>query len=171
MSVKVRNGSAKDISTIERLLVEWLDWKISRQESIKRAIKNKEILVAEKQGKVAGFIHYVIHEDIIDGAPNAFITAFYVLPDSRRSGVGSSLLNAAILNAFEKGAVGIEASTTNPEARQLYEKHYFKQFMGKSNMGEIFLELDIEEYKRTYASSALHIQRRRKDRFRGDVPT
>jgi GNAT superfamily N-acetyltransferase len=153
MSVRVRNGSAKDIFTIERLLVDWLDWKIPRQESIKRAVKNKEILVAEKQGKVVGFIHYVIHEDIIDGGPNAFITAFYVLPDSRRSGVGSSLLGATILRAFERGAVGVEASTANPEARQLYEKHHFKQFTGKDTMGEIFLELDIEEYKRAYASS------------------
>jgi len=147
-SIKVRKGTVEDISSIERLLLKWLNWKIPRQESIKRATKNGEVFVAEKQGKVVGFIHCVIHEDIIDGAPNGFITAFYVLPRFRRSGVGSALLNAAILNAFEKGAVGIEASTANPEARQLYEKHHFKQFMGKSNMGEIFLELDIDEYKK-----------------------
>jgi hypothetical protein len=54
----------------------------------------------------------------------------------------------AIKDALDKGAVGIEVSTASPDARRLYERHHFKQFMGKGTMGEVFLELDIEEYKR-----------------------
>jgi GNAT superfamily N-acetyltransferase len=147
-SIKVRWVTEEDISTVEKLIVEWLNWKIPREESIKRAIKNRELLVAEQHGKVVGFIHYVMHEDIIDGGLNSFITAFYVIPEFRNKGVGSALLHAAVQNALEKGAVGIEASTANPDARQLYEQHHFKQFKGKYTMGEIFLELDVEEYKK-----------------------
>lgn len=145
--IKIRRATEKDISAIKKSILEWLNWETSREESIKRAIKNRELLVAHQQGKVIGFIHYVMHEDIIDGGLNSFITAFYVTPEFRNKGVGSILLCRAIQDALDKGAVGIEVSTASPEARRLYERHHFKQFMGKETMGEVFLELDIEEYK------------------------
>jgi len=89
-----------------------------------------------------------MHEDIIDGGPNSFITALYVLPEFRNKGVGSKLLQAAIRDALERGALEIEASTANPDARRLYEKHHFDQFMGKWTMGEVFLELNLSKYER-----------------------
>lgn len=107
-----------------------------------------ELLVADQQGKAIGFIHQVMHEDIIGGGLNSFITCFYVAPEFRSTGVGSGLLRRAIKDALDKGSVGIEASTASPDARRLYERHHFKQFMGKGTMGEVFLELDIEEYER-----------------------
>jgi GNAT superfamily N-acetyltransferase len=147
-SFRIRWGTETDTSAIERLIVEWLDWKIPREESIKRAIRNRELLLAEQGGKVIGFIHFVMHEDIIDGGLNSFITAFYVVPELRNKGVGSALLHNAIQKALKKGAVGVEASTASPEARQLYERHRFRQFMGKNTMGEVFLELDVDQYKK-----------------------
>lgn len=89
-----------------------------------------------------------MHEDIVDGGLNAFITAFYVTPELRNKSVGSILLRGAIDDALDKGAVGIAVSTASVDARGLYERHHFKQFMGKGTMGEIFLELDVPEYKR-----------------------
>jgi len=127
--------------------VDWLNRKISREESIKRAIRNRELLVADRKGRVVGFIHYVMQEDIIDGGLNSFITAFCVIPELRNKGVGSILLRRAIEDALERGAVGIEVSTASPSARRLYEQHHFKQFRGKENTAEVFLELDIQEYK------------------------
>jgi GNAT superfamily N-acetyltransferase len=103
-----------------------------------KALRNSELIVAEQDDAVVGFIHYVMHNDIIDGGPNAFITAFYVTPNYRRKGIGSALLSRTIQDALKKGAVGIESSTTNPEAHRLYEKHGFKRFRG-----EIFLEIDM----------------------------
>jgi GNAT superfamily N-acetyltransferase len=147
-SFKIRWGTEKDTSTIEKLIVEWLSWKTPRRESIKRAVRNGELLLAEQREKVIGFIHFVMHEDIIDGGLNSFITAFYVVPELRNKGVGSALLHSAIQKALNKGAVGVEASTASREARQLYEQHRFKQFMGKNTMGEVFLELDVDEYKK-----------------------
>ena len=145
---RVRQAAEKDVSTIENFITHWLKWQISREESIRRAIERKELLVAEQQGKVAGFIHHVIHEDIIDGGLNSFITAFYVAPRFRSMGIGASLLHTAIQNALNRGAVGIEVSTASSEARRFYERHHFKQFMGNSTMGEVFLELDVEKYRK-----------------------
>ena len=146
-SIKIRRATEKDILAIKKSIVEWLNWETSRERSIKRAIENKELLVADRRGKLVGFIHFVMHEDIIDGGLNSFITSFYVTPEFRNKGVGSILLRRAIQDALDRGAVGIEVSTASPRARRLYERHHFKQFMGKGTMGEVFLELDIQEYK------------------------
>jgi N-acetylglutamate synthase-like GNAT family acetyltransferase len=145
---RVRQAVDEDISTIKNLIAEWLSSEIDRQESVERAIEGKELLVAEQQGKVVGFIHLVVHEDIIDGGLNSFITAFYVAPRYRSTGIGSSLLHAAIEDALGKGVIGVEVSTASPEAKRFYEDHRFKQFMGNSRMGEVFLELDVEEYRK-----------------------
>ena len=77
-SIRIRPAKQKDVSTIDRIIVESQNWKTPRKESIKRAMKNKELLVADLKGELVGFIHYVMHEDIIDGGLNSFITCFYV---------------------------------------------------------------------------------------------
>lgn len=64
-SIRIRQAENKDISAIEKAIANWLNWEIPREESIKRAIRNKELLVADQQGKVIGFIHQVMHEDIL----------------------------------------------------------------------------------------------------------
>jgi ribosomal protein S18 acetylase RimI-like enzyme len=145
--IKIRRGAEKDVSAIEKMIAKWLKWEVPREKSIRRAVRNKELLVADRKGEVIGFIHYAMHEDIVDGGSNCFITAFYVAPEFREKEVGTSLLRMAIRDALEKGAVGIETSTANPEARRLYENHNFKQFMGLWSMGEVFLELDVKQYK------------------------
>ncbi len=128
---EVREAKQEDISVIDGLITGWLNFDVDREESIRRAIKNKELYVAEHERKLIGLIHFIKHEDIIDGGLNFFITAFYVVPEYQRKGVGSSLLKRIIEDALERGALGVEASTANPEARRLYEKHCFEQFMGK----------------------------------------
>jgi len=144
-TIRIRQATKKDISTISKTITEWLEWKVPRELSIKRAMENKELLVADRKGTVIGFVHYVMHEDVVDGGLNAFITCFYVAPEFRNQRIGSLLLDRAIDDAVRKGAVGIETSTASPDARRLYERHNFKQFMGKWTMGEVFLELDMEK--------------------------
>ena len=135
-----------DALSVDALLSEWFDWKPSsgRLESVRRAVRKRELLVAEVGSRIIGFIHYVIHEDIIDGAPNSFISAFFVTQSYRRRGVGTLLLERAITDSLARGAVGVETSTIHSMARKLYEKHHFKQTMG--DIGEVFLELDIDKY-------------------------
>jgi GNAT superfamily N-acetyltransferase len=147
--IRIRQATKRDVFTIETALVEWLNWNVSREESIRRAIENKEILVACRESEVVGFIHCVLHEDIIDGGPNSFITCFYVTSEFRNKGIGSELLEEVIKKALDEGAVGVEASTANPDARRLYEAHCFKQFMGNWAMGEVFMELDMDKYRRS----------------------
>ena len=105
---------------------------------------NRELLVAEDRNRIIGFLHYVIHEDVIDGGPNTFITAFYVSPRYRTRGIGSRLLESAINDSLKRAVVGIETSTIHKLAKKLYERHHFKQTTG--DIAEVFLELDIPEY-------------------------
>lgn len=138
----VRPASESDIPSINALLLEWLDLRKERELVFREAVGNAELIVAEQDGVLVGFIHCVMHNDIIDGGPNCFITAFYVTPGKRRNGIGTRLLRTAVQEGIKKGAVGLEASTTNVEARRLYEKHGFTQFRG-----EIFLEMDMAKVK------------------------
>jgi len=144
----VRRAAKTDALAVDSLLSEWFDWKpdLGRLDSIHRAITRGELLVAQDCSRVIGFIHYVMHEDIIDGGPNSFITAFYVSPAYRGKGVGTLLLNEAIADSLTMGAVGVETSTIQKFAKKLYEKYHFGQTMGE--IGEVFLELDIPEYLR-----------------------
>ena len=153
-SFTIRKATEDDVEVISESIEEWLNWKISREHSIKRAVKKRELLVAEQEGRVTGFIHYVPHEDIIDGGINFFITCLYVIPEHRNAGVGSALLNSAIEDALNTGARGVSTSTSNPDAKRLYEKHGFKQFMGNWAMGEIFLEMYLEKYRKENEETA-----------------
>jgi len=142
----VRRALMTDAAGVDNLLSEWFDWKpiSGRLNSVQRAVRKKELLVAEVGSTLVGFIHYVMHEDIIDGGPNAFISAFYVSEAERGKGIGTLLLEKAISDSLARSAVGVETSTIHVRARQLYETHHFKQTMG--DIGEVFLELDIAEY-------------------------
>lgn len=143
----VRRAALKDAKQVNALLSEWLDWRPSRGSlpSIKRAIANDELLVAVHGSRIIGFIHYAMHEDIIDGGPNAFITAFYVSPAYRGRGTGTLLLKEAVGDSLSRGALGIETSTLHSDAKKFYEKNHFRQaFFG--DIGEVFLELDADEY-------------------------
>ncbi|TMI40524.1 GNAT family N-acetyltransferase [Candidatus Bathyarchaeota archaeon] len=148
----VRRALITDAQGVDNLLSEWFDWKpiSGRLNSVRRAVRKKELIIAEAGSRVVGFIHYVMHEDIIDGGPNTFISAFYVSEGERGKGVGSLLLERAITDSLARGAVGVETSTIQMRARQLYERHHFKQTMG--DIGEVFLELDIAEYLQTKES-------------------
>jgi len=144
----IRRARITDAPAVDRLLSEWFDWKpeSGRLESVKRAIRNREVLVAQSNKRIVGFIHYIMHEDIIDGGPNAFISANYVSSGHRGRGVGTLLLKEMIKDSLARGAVGVETSTIHTRAKKFYERQHFKQTMG--DIAEVFLELDIPEYLR-----------------------
>ena len=137
-----------DAAAVDRLLSEWFDWnpESGRLESVKRAITKRELLVAQSNKGIIGFIHYILHEDVIDGGPNAFISANYVSSKYRGKGVGTLLLQEMIKDSLARGAVGVETSTIHAMAKKFYEKQHFKQTLG--DFAEVFLELDIPEYLR-----------------------
>jgi len=64
-------------------------------------------------------------------AHKAHVWGMFVRPGSRRSGVGDSLLSAAISHArnmFEVGQIHLSVSETAETARRLYERHGFKSW-------------------------------------------
>ena len=142
----VRRALAKDAPRLRYLLHEWLNWEPQweRTASINRSIRNNEFMVAEATSGLVGFVHFVLHEDVIDGAPNAFITAFYIQEGYRGGGIGTAVLRAAIMASAERGAAFIETSTLHASAKMFYERRGFKQVFG--DMGEVFLELDVAKY-------------------------
>ncbi|TMI48977.1 GNAT family N-acetyltransferase [Candidatus Bathyarchaeota archaeon] len=142
----VRRALQADAYAVDSLLSEWFDWKpaLGRLGSIRRAIVKRELLVAGVNSLVIGFIHYIMHEDVIDGGLNSFITAFYVSSDHRGKGIGTRLLEESIADSLSMGAVGVETSTIFASAKKLYERHHFKETWG--DIGEVFLELDLPEY-------------------------
>jgi GNAT superfamily N-acetyltransferase len=144
----IRRALRADALAIDSLLSEWFDWKpkSGRLKSVERAIRKRKLLVSETGSRIIGFIHYIMHEDIIDGGPNRFISAFYVSKADRGNGVGTVLLERAIADSLARGAVGVETSTIHKRAKKLDEKHHFKQTVG--DIGEVFLELDIADYLR-----------------------
>ncbi|OLE71171.1 hypothetical protein AUF78_03280 [archaeon 13_1_20CM_2_51_12] len=144
----IRRARITDAPAVDGLLSEWFDWKpeSGRLESVKRAIRNREVLVAQSNKRIIGFIHYIMHEDIIDGGPNSFISANYVSSRDRGRGVGTLLLKEMIRDSLARGAVGVETSTIHERAKKFYERQHFKQTLG--DIAEVFLELDIQEYLR-----------------------
>src|SRR5256712_4501950 len=118
-----------DAQSVDDLLSEWFDWKpiSGRLNSVQRAVRKNELLVAEAGSGVVGFIHYIMHEDIIDGGPNAFISANYVSSRDRGRGVGTLLLREMIKDSLVRGAVGVETSTIHARAKKFYERQHFKQ--------------------------------------------
>jgi GNAT superfamily N-acetyltransferase len=161
--VVVRRGLTTDALSIDVLLYEWLGFRpsLGRLDSIRRAVLNAELLIAEADSIVIGFIHYVMHEDVIDGDPNSFITAFYVTEPYRHKRIGTDLLKYAIDDSIAKGAVGVETSTIHSKAKKLYEKLHFKQTFG--DVGEVFLELDVEEYRRANPLPRISLDRLDRD--------
>ena len=141
----VRRALIRDAPRLNLLLHEWLGWDPGhgRILSIQRAIRNREFIVAEARSQIIGFVHFILHEDVIDGAPNAFITAFYVQEGLRGVGVGTRLLREATVQSAAHGATFIETSTIHCEAKAFYETHGFRQTIG--DIGEVFLELDVGE--------------------------
>jgi GNAT superfamily N-acetyltransferase len=135
--IVVRRALLTDALSVDALLSEWFDWEpeSGRLKSVQRAVRKRELLVAEVHSRIIGFIHYVMHEDIIDGAPNSFISAFFVTESCRRGGVGTLLLEAAIRDSLAKGAVGVETSTIHALARKLYERLSFQTDDGRYRRG------------------------------------
>ena len=148
-TVPVRWARVRDAPRLSSLLIEWLGWEPDSRRigSIRRAIQNGELLVAESDSTVVGFIHFVMHEDVIDGAPNAFITSFYVQEEFRGRGIGSSLLRQAVLESASRGATSVETSTLHSDAKEFYERRGFEQTRG--DIGEVFLELDVGRHLKT----------------------
>jgi GNAT superfamily N-acetyltransferase len=83
-------------------------------------IKGCRVLVAERDGKILGFVSV-----LAPGRGTAELDGLFVEPEQWRCGVGSQLVEAAANLAFNEGAMFIHA-IVGPEARGFYESRGFE---------------------------------------------
>jgi len=98
-----------------------------RKEILRHILKNPdyELLVAELEGKIAGFIDQWIIHDFAHGAKLSYIQNLYVTSKHRRKGVGSRLLGEIMKSAKKKGVLEIHVVTEfgNRSTINLYRKY------------------------------------------------
>ncbi|MGH9645136.1 MAG: GNAT family N-acetyltransferase [Terriglobales bacterium] len=80
-------------------------------------------LVAERDGALAGFVHYTFHPTTWSLRDSCYLEDLYVDPAARGGGVGRALIEAVYARADEAQAAAVYWMTQefNSEARALYD--------------------------------------------------
>jgi len=80
-------------------------------------------LVAEHDGRLAGFVHYTFHPTTWSLKDSCYLEDLYVDPALRGGGVGRALIQAVYASADAAGAAAVYWMTQefNSEARALYD--------------------------------------------------
>ena len=131
-SFRVRQADERDITVLLVLAEKFMPEEAPREkriEILRHALKNPgyELLVAELDGEIAGFIDQWVIHDFAHGAKLSYIQNLYVTSKHRRKGVGNRLLREIIKSARNKGVLEIHVVTEfeNEPAINLYRKHGF----------------------------------------------
>ena len=126
----VRRADESDIPILSMLAEEFMPQEATREkrkEILRHILKNPdyELLVAELEGKIAGFIDQWIIHDFAHGAKLSYIQNLYVTSKHGRKGVGSRLLGEIMKSAKKKGVLEIHVVTEfgNRSAINLYRKY------------------------------------------------
>lgn len=129
-SIKVRSANEKDLQSLVILAEEFIPGEADNRKRIavlKQALRNPnyELLVAELEEEIVGFIDQWIIHDFTHGAKLSHIHSLYVSSEHRRKGVASSLLQEAMKNArnMEVSEIHITTRFDNKPAINLYRKH------------------------------------------------
>ncbi len=129
MSANVRRAKQEEMQVLEKLFEEFSQWPLDRLASINRAINdpNGELLVAEVDHQIVGFIHQVFYEDPLHGGQNSIITDLFVKQLYRGKRIGSQMLKKALKSAKRRKVKEVHVSTreNNKNAMEFYEKHGF----------------------------------------------
>lgn len=131
MTISYRHAGQENVQVLERLFEEFSGWHLERSASIRKAINNPngELLVAEVDSQIAGFIHQVFFEDPLHAGLNSLVTDLFVKEEHRRKGIGSKLLNKALESAKTREVKEVHVTTLedNKKAMTFYEKHGFNR--------------------------------------------
>ena len=163
--VVIRRADATDLSKVEtvaratwpvvyagiipddvqrRVLASWYS-----AESLSRAREapQSSFFVAESDGDVIGFAQFVRRS-----AESAELTRIYVLPDRQRSGTGTQLLDAGLLELAGKGVqhLTVEVERDNGVGRRFYERSGFVATRELTHEVEGYV-LALVEYRRRVA--------------------
>jgi ribosomal protein S18 acetylase RimI-like enzyme len=112
----------------------------------------EELLVARHEGRIVGYLRLKDKYAFPEGAGVFGIFGLAVIPDARRLGVASALLEAAETEARRRGGrkIVLNVFGTNVGARRLYERHGY-QMAGRSRAeflveGELVDDLAFEKH-------------------------
>jgi len=98
-----------------------------RVNTLMQALKNQnyQLLLAEMDGEIVGFVDQRIIHDFVHGGKLSYIQNLYVTPRHRKKGIGGQLLQEIIKKAKEKGVLEIHVVTEfeNKPAINLYKKY------------------------------------------------
>ncbi|NIP67048.1 GNAT family N-acetyltransferase [Candidatus Bathyarchaeota archaeon] len=126
----VRIADERDVPDLCRLAEEFMPLEACRKrrnELLAAALKNSgyQLLVAELEGEIVGFIDQWIVPDFAHGTELSYIQNLYVTPEQRGKGVGSQLLEEIIRGAENRGVSEVHVVTEfeNEPAIQLYRSH------------------------------------------------
>lgn len=81
-------------------------------------------LVAEADGRLLGFTHYLFHGSTTQLAPTCYLRDLYTLDSERGRGIGKDLILGVCREAKAAGAQGVywQTHATNAVARRLYDE-------------------------------------------------
>lgn len=120
-NILIRRAIKSDIATVSRLATELIDSVKNSgdiaedvlSENSRNALTNPNsyILLAEREGKVIGFISFMIRKTIIHSGLCGLIDELVVSKRHRRKGVGKELIDAAIEECKKLRCCEVEVST------------------------------------------------------------
>ena len=120
-SIKVRPADEKDLRSLVILAEEFMPGEADNGKRInvlKQALRNSnyELLVAELEGEVVGFIDQWVIHDFTHGAKLSYIHILYVSSEHRRKGVASKLLQEAMkmqeTREFQRSTSQLDSTTS-----------------------------------------------------------
>jgi GNAT superfamily N-acetyltransferase len=148
---KIRNANGGDISGIAAMVQRYWAFEgisgfdhtnVARQ--LERVASGRDlgsVIVASDGEKLIGYLIAVYVFSLEHLGLTAEIDEFYVEPEYRSRGIGSSLLNAAEHAAGDAGCtnLSLQLSDDNHRAREMYLRHVFSPRSGYS-----LLEKELE---------------------------
>jgi GNAT superfamily N-acetyltransferase len=89
-----------------------------------RAREDVHALVAEREGRILGIVHYLFHRSTSLVGPTCYLQDLFTAPEARGTGVGRTLIEAVYARARRAGARRVYWHTheTNATAIRLYDK-------------------------------------------------
>jgi ribosomal protein S18 acetylase RimI-like enzyme len=131
-SIRIRPANEKDARNLAFLAEEFMPKEADntkRVNVLRQTLKNPdyEVLVAELDGELVGFIDQWVLQDFTHGAKHSYIHNLYVSVNHRRKSVANKLLRETMKNAKNMGVTEIHVTTRfdNKLAIRLYKNHGF----------------------------------------------
>jgi ribosomal protein S18 acetylase RimI-like enzyme len=125
----VRRAKLNDTKALADLFLQYSNLLVERSEILRKVLKDadSELIVAEFNGEIVGFMYQIFVLDPFHGGVNSYIVNLFVKELHRNKGIGLRLVKKALENAEQRGVIELHVDTEedNVKAIRFYEKHGF----------------------------------------------